>query len=177
VIEGILGPIRRVASATTTAIPERIKEDGERYRVDVDDTSITLAELASGASARSYVPGRRVSRRDDLLTLQIDGTGGSAIAGLHRCWAQSAAETPTIRHFNPGVDIGADYRGEWKEVTSATVYTNPYRIGWERFIRHAATDAPLGCDLSAGIRDVQLAEACGRSAAGRKWISLDGNTG
>jgi len=177
VIEGILGSIRRVASATTTAIPERIKEDGERYRVDVDDTSITLAELASGAVGTVICSWATRVRRDDLLTLQIDGTGGSAIAGLHRCWAQSAAETPTIRHFNPSIDIGADYRSEWKEVTSATVYANPYRIGWERFIRHAATDAPLGCDLSAGIRDVQLAEACGRSAAERKWISLDDNTG
>ena len=104
-------------------------------------------------------------RRDDLVTLQIDGTGGSALAGLHRCWMQSAADTPTIRRFNPDADIGADYRGQWTEVAGAASYTNPYRVGWENFLRHVVAGAPLVCDFAAGIRDVQLAEACYRSAA------------
>jgi len=173
VIEGMLGPIRRVATAAATAVAERVDEAGEPFRVDVDDTSITLAELASGAVGTIACSWATRVRRDDLLTMQIDGTGGSAVAGLHRCWAQSAAETPTVRHFNPTVDIGADYRADWKEVPGAGNYTNPYRVGWERFLRHIAADAPLTSDLAAGIRDVQLAEACYRSAAERKWIALD----
>ena len=92
-----------------------------------------LAELASGAVGTIACSWATRVRRDDLLTMQIDGTGGSAIAGLHRCWAQSAAETPTVRHFNPTVDIGADYRADWKEVPGAGNYTNPYRVGWEQF--------------------------------------------
>lgn len=172
VIECLLGPIRRVAAATATAIPERINERGERYRVDVDDTSLTLAELANGAVGAIVCSWATRVRRDDLLTLQIDGTGGSAIAGLHRCWMQSAADTPTVRHFNPSVDIGADYRADWKEVAGAA-YTNPYRIGWENFLRHVATGAPLVSDLSAGIRDVQLGQACHRSVAERTWIALE----
>jgi predicted dehydrogenase len=177
VIEGILGPIRRVVAASGTAIPERVGEDGKRYRVDVDDTSVTLAELANGAVGLIHCSWATRVRRDDLMTLQVDGTGGSAIAGLHRCWMQSMAETPTIRRFNPDTDIGADYRGHWKEVAGAAAYPNPYRVGWENFLRHVVADAPLACDLSAGIRDVQLAEACYRSVAEQKWITLDDITG
>ncbi len=173
VIEGILGPIRRVVAATTTAIPERFDEDGKRYHVDVDDTSLTLAELANGAVGTIICSWATRVRRDDLLTLQVDGTGGSALAGLHRCWTQCAAETPTIRRFNPDTDIGADYCGQWKEVAGRSAYTNPYRVGWENFLRHVVAGAPLNCDFTAGIRDVQLAEACYRSAAEQKWITLD----
>jgi predicted dehydrogenase len=116
-------------------------------------------------------------RRDDLLTLQVDGTGGSAVAGLHRCWTQSKAHTPVIRHFNPSVDIGTDYSADWTEVASTGPYINPYRVGWERFLRHVASDVPLVSDFSAGIRDLQLAEACTRSFAEQKWIALDDITG
>ena len=172
VIEGVLGPIRRVTAAAATMIPERVDENGKSYRVDVDDTSITLAELASGAVGTIICSWATRVRRDDLLTLQIDGTGGSAVAGLHRCWMQSAADTPAIRHFNPSVDIGVDYRADWKEAPAAAAYTNPYRVGWERFLRHVVTGAPLASDLSAGIRDVQLAEACTRSAAEGGWVAL-----
>ena len=173
VIEGILGPIRRVVAAATTAIPERVDEDGKRFRVDVDDTSVTLAELASGAVGTMICSWATRVRRDDLMTLQIDGTGGSALAGLHRCWTQSASDTPTIRRFNPDTDIGADYRGQWKKVADAPPYTNPYRVGWENFLRHVVAGAPLVCNFAAGIRDVQLAEACYRSAVEQKWITLD----
>jgi predicted dehydrogenase len=173
VIEGILGPIARVVAATKTAIPERVDEEGRRYAVDVDDTSVTLAELASGAVGTIICSWATRVRRDDLLTLQIDGTGGSALAGLHRCWVQSAAATSTVRRFNPDTDIGADYRSDWTEVADATAYTNPYRVGWENFLRHVVADAPLLCDFAAGLRDVQLAEACYRSVAQRTWVSID----
>jgi predicted dehydrogenase len=176
VVESLLGPIRRVVAATATAMPERIDEAGARFHVDVDDTSHTLVELASGAIGTIICSWSTRVRRDDLLTLQIDGTGGSAIAGLHRCWMQSAADTPTVRHFNPSVDIGDDYRADWKEVEGNGSYTNPYRVGWENYLRHVATGAPLASDLSAGIRDVQLAEACRRSMAERTWVALDSAT-
>jgi predicted dehydrogenase len=176
-IEGLLGPIRRVVTAAATAIPERVDEQGKRYRVDVDDTAMMLAELANGAVGAIVCSWATRVRRDDLMTLQIDGTGGSAIAGLHRCWTQNMADTPAIRRFNPDTDIGADYRGNWKEVAGAPAYTNPYRVGWENFLRHVVAGTPLTCDLAAGIRDVQLAEACARSAAQQKWMMLDDITG
>ena len=173
VIERLLGPIRRIVAARATAIPERADESGAPYQVDVDDTSVTLAELVSGAVGTIICSWATRVRRDDLLTLQIDGTGGSAVAGLHRCWMQSASDTPTVRHFNPDKDIGADYRAGWSEAPAAASHTNPYRVGWENFLHHVTAGAPLASDLSAGIRDVQLAEACARSAAEGGWVTLD----
>lgn len=111
------------------------------------------------------------------MTLQVDGAGGSALAGLHRCWTQSKSDTLTIRRFNPDTDISADYRGQWKEVAGAGAYINPYRVSWENFLRHVVAGATLNCDLATGVRDVQLAEACYRSAAEQKWIALDDVTG
>jgi len=177
VLEGILAPIRRVVTAASTAIPERRDETGAPYRVDVEDASLTLAELANGAIGSIICSWATRVRRDDLLTLQIDGTAGSAIAGLHRCWIQTAAETPLVRHFNPDRDLGIDYRADWKEVAGRGSYINPYRMGWENFLRHVADDAPLTNDFAAGLRDVQLAQACYRSLAERKWVSLDEITG
>jgi predicted dehydrogenase len=111
-------------------------------------------------------------RRDDLLTLQVDGTKGSAIAGLHRCHVQSAAQTPAIAHFSVMKDIAADYRDGWSEAPALASYINPYRVGWERFLRHVATDAPMPSDFAAGIRDVAFAEACHRSMRERTWIAF-----
>jgi len=172
VLEGILAPIRRVVTAASTAIPERRDETGLPYRVDVEDASLTLAELANGVIGSINCSWATRVRRDDLLTLQIDGTAGSAIAGLHRCWIQTAAETPLVRHFNPDRDLGIDYRAGWKDVAGRG-YINSYRMGWENFLRHVADDAPLTNDFAAGVRDVQLAQACYRSLAERKWVSLD----
>ena len=173
VLEGVLGPIRRVVTAVATMIPDRRDGAGTSYRVDVDDTSLTLAELVNGTVGSIVCSWATRVRRDDLLTLQIDGTGGSAIAGLHRCWMQAKTDTPAIQHFNPDRDLGVDYRADWQEVTGSGPYLNPYRTGWENFLRHVANDAPLTNDLRAGIRDVQLAEACYRSATERKWVSFD----
>jgi predicted dehydrogenase len=173
VVESILGPIRRIVAATATAVPQRADESGTRYDVDVDDTSVTLVELDNGAIGTIVCSWATRVRRDDVLTFQIDGTGGSAIAGVHRCWTQSAADTPEVRHINPMVDIGFDYRRDWKEVSESVDPTNPYRIGWERFLRHIVAGEPLASDLSAGIRDLRLVQACYRSAAEGRWITLD----
>lgn len=173
-IEDLLGPIRRVVSAVATAIPRRVDEQGVAFTVDVDDSSTTLVELKSGALGTIVSSWATRVRRDDLLTLQIDGTGGSALAGVHRCWAQSGADTPPLRHINPDVDGGIDHVEAWREVESAGPHVNPYRVGWEAFLRHVAAGAPLRCDFAAGIRDVQLVEACYRSAKTGQWVEIDG---
>ena len=173
VIENILGPIHRVATMAATAAPERVDEAGARYRVDVEDHAATLVELASGAAGTIMSSWATRVRRDDLMTLQIDGTGGSAIAGLHRCRVQPDGDTPTVRHFNPMVDLGIDYDTDWRDAPDAGPYANPYRVGWEDFLRHLATGAPLKADLAAGLRDLAFAEACQRSAATGAWVELE----
>jgi predicted dehydrogenase len=172
VIETIVGRILRVASAQWTAVPERIDETGERYGVAVDDSAATLVEIEGGAFGTIMSSWATRVRRDDLLTLQVDGSAGSAIAGLHRCHVQSAAQTPSIAHFSVMKDLGADYRSGWTEAPPLPSYCNPYRVGWEQFLRHIATDAPMAADFSAGIRDVAFAEACHRSMRERSWVAM-----
>ncbi len=172
VIEGLLGPMRRVVCALATATPERIDEKGARYTVDVEDTASTIVELESGMTGTILASWATRVRRDDLLTFQIDGTGGSATAGLHRCYVQTNAQTPHTAHFSIATDLNIDYRVKWTEVTEGVSPVNPYRIGWENFLRHVAIGAPMQADFAAGIRDLQFAQACYRSMKEAKWIDL-----
>jgi predicted dehydrogenase len=172
VIERIVGRIARVASAEWIATPERIDEAGARYGVAGEDAAATLVELEGGAFGTILSSWATRVRRDDLLTLQVDGSKGSAVAGLHRCHVQRAAQTPTIAHFSVMKDIAADYREGWSEAPPLPNYRNPYRVGWEQFLRHVATGATLTSNFSAGIRDVAFAEACHRSMTERTWIAL-----
>lgn len=173
VIEGLLGPMRRVVTALSTATPKRIDEDGAQYSVDVEDTASTIVELESGAIGTILSSWATRVRRDDLLTFQIDGTRGSAIAGLHRCWMLPNAQTPKTAHFSITHDLNIDYRAPWSEVTAGVSPTNPYRVGWENFLRHIVTGTPMKSDFAAGIRDVQFAQACYQSMKDRTWISLE----
>lgn len=172
-VEGMLGPARRVVTLAATGAPERVDEAGSSYTVDVEDQATTLIELASGATGVIIASWATRVRRDDLITFHIDGTKGSATAGLHRCYLQPLADTPRIAAFNPMVDLAIDYRAHWQEAPSAGPYRNPYRIGWEDFLRHVVTGVPLSADFAAGIRDVAFAEACGRSVRERAWVDFD----
>lgn len=172
VIENLLGPMRRVVTALSTATPERIDEKGVRYPVDVEDTASTIVELESGATGTILASWATRVRRDDLLTFQIDGTRGSAIAGLHRCHTQTHAQTPQTAHFSVAKDLNVDYRAHWTEVSEGVSPVNPYRAGWERFLRHVVTGSPMQADFAAGIRDVQFAQACYRSMKDRSWVDL-----
>ncbi len=172
VIENTLGPMRRVISSLSTATPARIDENGARYDVDVDDHASTLIELESGATGTILSSWATRVRRDDLLTFQIDGTDASAVAGLHRCHTITSAQTPRTAHFSIATDLNIDYRAGWHEVADPGPFKNPYRIGWENFLRHLVTGAPMQADFAAGIRDVQFAEACYRSVKDGKWVSL-----
>ena len=172
VIEGIIGRILRVASAQWTAVPERIDENGARYDVEVEDSAATLVELEGGTFGTIMSSWATRVRRDDLFTPHVDGTKGSAVAGLHRCHVQSAAGAPAIAHFSVMKDVGADYRSGWEEAPALQSYCNPYRAGWEQFLRHVVADGPFACDFSAGARDVAFAESCHRSMRERRWVAM-----
>jgi predicted dehydrogenase len=172
VIEHIVGRIMRVSSAEWTAVPERIDENGQPYAVAVEDSSATLVEIEGRVFGTIQSSWATRVRRDDLLTLQVDGTAGSAVAGLHRCRAQMSVETPVVAHFSVMKDLDRDYRQEWRETPPLASYCNPYRVGWEQFLRHVACGAPLACDFAAGLRDVAFAEACYRSMRERAWVEM-----
>ena len=177
IVEGVLGPISRVAALCWTAQAERADEAGERFAVDVEDSAHTLVELESGARGVIFSSWATRVRREDLVTFQVDGTGGSVVAGLRRCWKQASGATPTVRGFLMGrdadtMDVSHDYNEGWEEVPGDAPYKNPYRFGWERFIRHVAGGEPFYADFSAGVRDVRLAEAFLRSAREGRWVEM-----
>ncbi len=177
IIEGLLGRIDRIVCATSIAQVERADESGVGFQVDVEDTAPTLLRMESGVTGAILASWATRVRREDLMTMQIDGTKGSAVAGLRRCFTQRAAETPAIAGFRMGKDVdtmnvATDFFVDWQEVSDATPYKNPYRYGWEKFIAHVVADAPFDAPLSAGIRDVQLSQACVESAASGEWMEM-----
>ena len=172
ITEGIVGPIKRVVTAAWTAIPERLDETGKPYQVDTDDSNATLVELESGALGVITSSWATRAKHDDLMTFHVDGTDGSAVAGLHRCTVQSHADTPRLQ-FDPNVDHNRDYHADWQPAPHDPVFTNGYRMGWEAFIRHVVADEPLVADINAGIRDVALAKACQASVAEGRWIEMN----
>ena len=111
-------------------------------------------------------------RRDDLVTFQVDGTHGSAIAGLHKCWTQSRVNTPKPV-WNPDQPQTIDFFGGWQEVPTTQDFPNGFRVQWEEFLKHVAGERPdYPWDLLAGAKGVQLAEAGLQSWAERRWIDL-----
>jgi predicted dehydrogenase len=177
VVESMMGAMKRITAAGWTAQPKRADEAGSTFDVDVEDSCSVIVELESGAFGTITSSWAQRVIGDDLVHFQIDGTKGSAVAGMRRCRAQAAGSTPDIRGFNLGGDAGTmDYRvdhaANWVEVPEAGPYINLYRVGWEQFLCHVAADAPLKSDYAAGIRDVQFAEACLQSSETGAWVSM-----
>ncbi|NND50225.1 MAG: Gfo/Idh/MocA family oxidoreductase [Rhizobiales bacterium] len=170
-IETALGPIARVVSAAWTATPERVDEKGQPYKVDVEDSTAALLQLESGAFGTINASWATRVWRDEPLEFQVDGTKGSAIVGLHHCHIQSMAETPSVK-WSANAELAVDHRSEWRPVSDLPAGTNSYRVGWEGFLAHVLTDAPFSATLHAGIRDVQLAEACHLSQREGRWIDM-----
>ncbi|MAI10866.1 MAG: hypothetical protein CBD27_12575 [Rhodospirillaceae bacterium TMED167] len=175
-IEGLLGPIQGVVTASSTIQQTRADETGAAFDVDVEDNAHTLVRLGSGAIGSILSSWGTRLRGEDQLTLQIDGTDGSAVAGLWDCWTQSAEETPALGTFDLGRNerrsATRDFKGDWEIMPAVGDYKNPYRYGWESFMAHVAGDRPAVSPLGAGIRDVQLSEACLKSASEGQWIDM-----
>jgi hypothetical protein len=110
-------------------------------------------------------------RRDDLLTVQVDGTAGSAVAGLRECRIQSAGATPRPV-WNPDVPQSIDFFEGWEPVPDEGEYPNAFRVQWELFLRHAALDEPFRWSLLEGARGVQLAEKGLESWKRRGWVAI-----
>jgi predicted dehydrogenase len=172
VFDRLLGPIEAVCSREMTAQKRRRDEAGNWYDVDVDDHAFAMFELEDGVLAQVSSSWASRVKRDDLLQIQVDGTKGSAVCGLHRCFIQPLTATP--RPFmdaeRPQTEIFDD---EWQEMPTLLPFINPYREGWELFLRHVAEDGPFPSPLIEGAKGVQLAEACHQSHRERRWITLD----
>ncbi len=172
IFDRLLGPIAAVSCRHMTAQPRRIDESGKPYDVDVEDHAFAMFELEGGALAQISSSWANRVKRDDLLQIQVDGTMGSAVCGLHHCFVQPLVATPRP-FFSPEQPQSMNFDEQWQEMPEILPFENGYRAGWELFLRHVAEDAPFPAPLLEGAKSVQLAEACYRSHRERRWVELD----
>jgi predicted dehydrogenase len=170
VLEQIFGGVRAVTAHVTTHIPERVDERGEHYPATADDAAYALFELDGGIVAQINSSWAVRVYRDELVEFQVDGTEGSAVAGLRNCRIQHRAATPKPV-WNPDLPATEDFRSQWQEVPDNEEFDNGFKAQWELFLRHVVEDAPYTWDLWAGARGVQLAELGLQSAReGRRMV-------
>ena len=171
VLDGLFGTVKSVSCIGGTFVPERWDEQGRKYKADADDAAFATFEIEGGIIAQINSSWCTRVRRDDLVTFQVDGTLGSAVAGLQRCLIQPRNATPKPV-WNPDEPRTTNFYDQWQEVPDNEAYPNGFRAQWESFIRHVCEDAAFPWDLLAGARGVQLAELGLKSWAERRWIDI-----
>jgi predicted dehydrogenase len=171
VLDNLFGTVRAVSCRGATHVPERVDEQGKTYAADTDDAAYATFELEGGIIAQINSSWCVRLRRDDLVTFQVDGTHGSAVAGLTRCWTQARVNTPRPV-WNPDVPQTMDFRAQWDEVPDNVPYDNAFKVQWEDFIRHVVAGTPWKYDLTEGAKGVQLAELGLKSWAERRWLDV-----
>jgi len=160
----MIAPVRAVTAKAVIHVPERWDEQGRRYEVTADDAAYAIFELDGGVIAQVNSSWCVRVHRDELVEFQVDGTHGSAVAGLHRCVAQPRVVTPAPV-WDPDLPTSERFREQWQDVRPAGTADNAFRLQWEQFVRHVCEGAPLSADFFAAARGVQLAELGLRSSA------------
>jgi predicted dehydrogenase len=171
VLDNLFGEVKAVTCRGAIHIPKRVDEQGKTYDADVDDAAYATFELEGGVIAHINSSWAVRLRRDDLVTFQVDGTHGSAVAGLTRCWTQARVNTPRPV-WNPDQPQTMNFYEQWDEVPDNVTYDNAFKIQWEDFIRHVAAGTPWKHDLVEGAKGVQLAELGVKSWAERRWLDV-----
>ncbi|PTX93967.1 oxidoreductase [Spartobacteria bacterium LR76] len=171
VIDNLFGEVKSLTCLGATHIPERVDEQGKPYKCTADDSAYATFELANGVVAHFNSSWNVRVRRDDLLTLQIDGTHGSAVAGLREVWIQHYGNTPKPV-WNPDIAQPIDFYGGWSKVPEQENYDNAFKVQWELFLRHIVLDEPFRWTLLEGAKGVQMAELGLESWAKRAWLDV-----
>lgn len=171
VIDNLFGEVSAVSCHAATHVDQRVDESGKPYRCTADDSAYATFELANGIICHFNSSWCVRVRRDDLFTMQVDGTKGSAVIGLRKCWIQHAGNTPKPV-WNPDIDQPIDFFKGWQEVPDNMAYDNAFKIQWELFIRHVALNESYRWGLRDGAKGVQLAELSLQSAKERRWVQV-----
>jgi len=171
VLANLFGRVQAVSCLGATHIPTRVDEQGHTYTCTADDAAYATFELANGIIAHFNSSWTVRVNRDELLVLQVDGTLGSAVAGLHGCKVQSRVNTPRAV-WNPDVPNSIDFQKYWLEVPANRQFENGFKVQWELFLQHVVCDTPFHWNLLEGAKGVQLAELGLQSWAERCWLDV-----
>jgi predicted dehydrogenase len=170
-LDQVFGKVKAVSCLGATHIKRRIDEKGRPYICTADDAAYATFELEDGIIAHFNSSWTVRVRRDDLLTLQVDGTKGSAVAGLRECYTQSYGNTPRPV-WNPDVAQSINFFDGWLKVPDQENYDNAFKAEWELFLKHVVNDEPFPWTLFEGAKGVQLAEKGLESWAKREWVDV-----
>jgi predicted dehydrogenase len=172
VLEELFGNVRSVQCTTATHITKRVDERGDEYTADADDAAYAIFELEGGIVAQLNSSWTVRVNRDELVEFQVDGTHGSAVAGLRGCKIQHRAGTPKPV-WNPDLPLtGKSFRDEWSEVPDNEEFDNGFKVQWEAFLRHVVAGETFHWDFESGARGVRLAEAGLESARTGQRIAI-----
>ena len=171
VLDNIFGKVKAVSCLGATHIKERVDEQGNTYACTADDSAYATFELEGDVIAHFNSSWTVRVRRDDLLTLQIDGTKGSAVAGLRECYVQHYGNTPKPI-WNPDIPQPIDFYAGWSKVPEQETYDNAFKVQWELFLKHVVLDEPFPWDMKEGAKGIQLAEKGIESWEKRAWVEV-----
>lgn len=171
VLDNIFGKVKAVSCMGATHIKERVDEQGKAYKATADDAAYATFELEGNVIAQFNSSWVTRVKRDDLLTLHVDGTKGSAVAGLRECYIQHYGNTPKPV-WNPDIEQPIDFQGGWAKVPEQEVFDNAFKAQWELFLKHVVKDDPFPWDLREGAKGVQLAEKGLESWEKRAWVDI-----
>ena len=173
VLDNLFGEVKSLSCLAKTHIDKRWDEKNEPYACTADDAAYATLELEDDIVAHFNSSWCVRPRRDDLLSVQVDGTKGSAVAGLQECWTQAYGATP--KHvWNPDEPNTHDFYGGWSKVPYHGSYENAFKAQWELFFRYVVADEPYRFDLLEGAKGVQLAELALASSEKRSWVDVPG---
>ena len=169
----LFGAVESVSCLGATHIPERWDEDGKPYKATAEDAAFATFMLDGRRRSRT-INSSWVTRvyRDDLVIFQVDGTHGSAVAGLQSLQGPAARGDAA-----PGVEPGREADATISAPTGRRCpirepYPNGFRSQWEMFIRHVVEDAPWLYTLREGAKGLQLVEAAQKSWRERRWVDV-----
>ncbi|QDI92212.1 Gfo/Idh/MocA family oxidoreductase [Salicibibacter halophilus] len=171
VLDHLFGSVKAVSCTAATHITKRVDEEGYEYEATADDAAYGTFELENDVIAQVNSSWAVRVNRDDLLTIQVDGTEGSAVAGLRGCKTQHRVNTPKPV-WNPDLENTIKFQDQWAEVPNNTLFENAFKIQWELFFKHVHQNDLFPWDLLEGARGTQLSDLGLQSSKERRWLDV-----
>ncbi len=172
VLENLFGRVQAVTAKAVTHIGERWDEQGRSYAATADDAAYAIFELDGDILAQVNSSWAVRVDRGELVEFQVDGTHGSAVAGLFGCRVQPRVSTP-MPVWNPDLPTTEDFRSQWTQIPDNAEFTNGFRAQWEQFLADVDAGRPHPYDLAAGVHGLQLADAGLESSAQGRRVEID----